>query len=143
MASNISLQTNVLYVITTGFFFFWERGNLFVLFFILKKNPTLWPQLDMQMFDYSFKYNTVSTHLELYTMLISCICIYQICLVHYHKYWVPSEDKTYYLIVIVWETSLLIALVSRVFANGPGNLGFNPRSCHTKDFKNGTWYLLA
>ena len=21
--------------------------------------------------------------------------------------------------------------------------GFNPRSSHTKDFKNGTWYLLA
>ena len=24
-----------------------------------------------------------------------------------------------------------------------GRPGFNPRSCHTKDFKNGTWYLLA
>ena len=26
----------------------------------------------------------------------------------------------------------------RVFANGPGRPGFNPRSSHTKDFKNGT-----
>ena len=24
-----------------------------------------------------------------------------------------------------------------------GRPGFNPRSDHTKDFKNGTWYLLA
>ena len=24
-----------------------------------------------------------------------------------------------------------------------GRPGFNPRLCHTKDFKNGTWYLLA
>ena len=24
-----------------------------------------------------------------------------------------------------------------------GRPEFNPRSCHTKDFKNGTWYLLA
>ena len=24
-----------------------------------------------------------------------------------------------------------------------GRPGFNPRSRHTKDFKNGTWYLLA
>ena len=25
----------------------------------------------------------------------------------------------------------------------PGRPGFNPRSRHAKDFKNGTWYLLA
>ena len=25
----------------------------------------------------------------------------------------------------------------------PGRSGFNPRSSHTKDLKNGTWYLLA
>ena len=31
-----------------------------------------------------------------------------------------------------------IGLVGRVFVNGPGDLEFNPRSCHTKDFKNGT-----
>ena len=37
----------------------------------------------------------------------------------------------------------LIGLVGRVFANGPERPGFNPRSRHTKDFKNGTWYLLA
>ena len=29
----------------------------------------------------------------------------------------------------------IIGLVGRVFAGRPG---FNPRSCHTKDFKNGT-----
>ena len=32
----------------------------------------------------------------------------------------------------------LIGLVGRVFANGPGKPGFNPRSCHTKDTKNDT-----
>ena len=37
----------------------------------------------------------------------------------------------------------LIGLVGRVFANGPGRLGFNPRLSHTKDLKNGTWYHLA
>ena len=37
----------------------------------------------------------------------------------------------------------LISLVGRVFANGPARPGFNPQSCHIKDFKNGTWYLLA
>ena len=38
------------------------------------------------------------------------------------------------------NTSLnrLIGLANRVFANGLGDLGSNPRSCHTKDFKNGT-----
>ena len=34
-------------------------------------------------------------------------------------------------------------VMGRVFANGPEDLSFNPRSRHTKDFKNGTWYLLA
>ena len=28
----------------------------------------------------------------------------------------------------------LIGLVGRVFANGPGDLGSIPGSCHTKDF---------
>ena len=38
----------------------------------------------------------------------------------------------------------LIGLVGRVLANGPEDLGFNPRSSHTKDwYLNGTWYLLA
>ena len=32
----------------------------------------------------------------------------------------------------------LIGLVGRVFAEWSGRPGFNPRSCHTKDFKNGT-----
>ena len=32
----------------------------------------------------------------------------------------------------------LIGLVGRVFANGPGDRGSNPRSRHTKDFKNST-----
>ena len=31
-----------------------------------------------------------------------------------------------------------IGLMVRVFANGPGDLGSNPRSSHTKDSKNGT-----
>ena len=35
----------------------------------------------------------------------------------------------------------LIGQVGRVFVNGPEDLG--PRSRHSKDFKNGTWYLLA
>ena len=37
----------------------------------------------------------------------------------------------------------IIGLMSRVFGNGSGDLGFNPRSRHTKNFKNGTWYLFA
>ena len=36
-----------------------------------------------------------------------------------------------------------IGIMVRVFANGPGDLGSNTRSSHTKDFKNGTWCLLA
>ena len=39
------------------------------------------------------------------------------------------------------ESNQLIGLMGRVFANG--GPGFNPKSCHTKDFKNGTRYLLA
>ena len=31
-----------------------------------------------------------------------------------------------------------LALRGRVFANGLGDLGFNPWSSHTKDLKNGT-----
>ena len=34
-------------------------------------------------------------------------------------------------------------LVSRVFTNGLEDQGSLPGSRHTKDFKNGTWYLLA
>ena len=29
-------------------------------------------------------------------------------------------------------------IYGRVFTNGPGDRGFNPRSSHTKDSKNGT-----
>ena len=36
-----------------------------------------------------------------------------------------------------------IGLAVRVFAKWPGRPGFNPRSSHTKDSKNGTWCLLA
>ena len=36
----------------------------------------------------------------------------------------------------------LIGLVGSV-RQWSGRPGFNPRSRHTKDFKNGTWYLLA
>ena len=32
---------------------------------------------------------------------------------------------------------------ARVFANGPGDEEFNPRWSHSKDLKNGSWYLLA
>ena len=35
-----------------------------------------------------------------------------------------------------------IGLMSRVFANGPGRPGFNPKSSHTKDSKDGTWLRL-
>ena len=61
---------------------------------------------------------------------------------------------------VVIETKRLITLENAVnlrkksirlthWCNGlsvlqwPGRLGFNPRSSHTKDFKNGTWCLLA
>ena len=40
-------------------------------------------------------------------------------------------------ILYVYLLDRLIGLVGRVFTNGPGDLG------HTKDFKNGIWYLLA
>ena len=36
-----------------------------------------------------------------------------------------------------------IGLLSRVFVNSQGNLGFNHKSSHTKDSKNGTWCRLA
>ena len=45
-------------------------------------------------------------------------------------------EKMYISMKCYYE--LVISLVGRVFGNG-----FNPRSSHTKDFKNGTWYLLA
>ena len=32
---------------------------------------------------------------------------------------------------------------NRVFANSPGGQGFNPRSSHIKDSKNGTWFCFA
>ena len=36
-----------------------------------------------------------------------------------------------------------ICIVATVSTNGSGDRGFNPRSSHTKDSKNGTWCLLA
>ena len=41
------------------------------------------------------------------------------------------------------EDTVDYSTVGRVFAYGLGRPGFNPRSYHTKDFKNGTCYLLA
>ena len=38
---------------------------------------------------------------------------------------------------------LLYGLVGRVFTNGLGSQGFNPKLRHTKDFRNDTWYFLA
>ena len=37
----------------------------------------------------------------------------------------------------------LIGLVGRVFAIDLGDLSSIPGRVHNKDFKNGTWYLLA
>ena len=33
---------------------------------------------------------------------------------------------------------MIYNIVGRVFANGPGDWGFDPRLSHTKDSKNGT-----
>ena len=40
--------------------------------------------------------------------------------------------------VNVFRLNWLIGLVDRVFGNGSRKRRFNPRSRHTKDFKNGT-----
>ena len=50
-----------------------------------------------------------------------------------------SQYQTFFRYIIRIE---IIRLVW-VLANGPGKPGFNPRSSHTKDSKNGTWCLLA
>ena len=51
---------------------------------------------------------------------------------------------------LITELKPLVVVVHDIFLtlyNGfrqwPGRLGFNPRSSHTKDSKNGTWCLLA
>ena len=58
------------------------------------------------------------------------------------KYLPLKKTKKVYLFC-KWIYNLLIGLVGRVFANSPGDLDSIPRSCQTKDFKNGTWYFLA
>ena len=41
----------------------------------------------------------------------------------------------------MFDRNLYIGQVGRVFTNGPGDRG--PIISHTKDSKNGTWYLIA
>ena len=51
---------------------------------------------------------------------------------------------------IYFETPLYFKYIAQIksrynelFLLGSGRPGFNPRLSHTKDLKNGTWYLLA
>ena len=53
------------------------------------------------------------THIYIYVCVV-CVCV-RVCKLEYNR------------IINQWS----------------GRPGFNPRSHHTKDFKNGTWYLLA
>ena len=56
-----------------------------------------------------------------------------------------TNDNSSYTIIdwLIQSQTRAIGLMSRVFANSLGDLGFNPRSSHTKDSKNGTWCHLA
>ena len=74
---------------------------------------------------------------------------------HYRVMWPRgySLDSVVTLLcsaITVWDisTSVSYSYASFVCENKgvcqwPGRPGFNPRSSHTKDFKNGTWYHLA
>ena len=57
----------------------------------------------------------------------------------YEKLSQQYKNRIYYIMKKIPKRlfhilELLIGLMGREFAKGP---------CHTKDFKNGTWYLLA
>ena len=58
------------------------------------------------------------TYIYIYTCVYVCVCVY------IYKY-------------------RLIGLVGRVTRQSSERPGFNPRSRHTKDFKNRTWYRLS
>ena len=45
-----------------------------------------------------------------------------------------SSNYSYLIVIIISDIGMMV----RVFANGTGRLGFNPRLSHTKDSKNGT-----
>ena len=60
---------------------------------------------------------SLSLYIYIYIYIYICVCV---CVCVY--YW-------------------LIGLVARVFASWSGRPAFDPRSCNTKDYKNGTWYL--
>ena len=51
-----------------------------------------------------------------------------------------TDELWYNETVHLW---MIIGLVGRVFANGPGDLGSIPDRVIPKTLKNGTWYLLA
>ena len=69
----------------------------------------------------------------LYTELISVILLKN------------CEDlsETYIFEKYSFHLDQLIGLVSKVFANGPGDLSSIPGRVIPKTLKNGTWYLLA
>ena len=69
----------------------------------------------------------------IYLLLNSFIHLNKLCFTNFNFFIV-----NYYLL-----KTQLIGLEGRVFANGLGDQGSNPRLSHTNDFKNGTWYLLA
>ena len=48
-----------------------------------------------------------------------------------------------FLVIILFVLILSALLLPQSVRQWPGRPGFNPRSSHTKDFKNGTWYHLA
>ena len=58
-----------------------------------------------------------------------------------------SDKNTYYItvykqIIIDIKREILTIRSCRVFANGPGDQGFNLKLNHIKDLKNDSWYLL-
>ena len=88
------------------------------------KNLTCYIQRLILLFDYKGVYVITST---LRTILV----IYHISRINLR------------IEVIAYKSVLLtryrlIDQIGTVFANGPGRPGFNLKSCHTKDFKNGT-----
>ena len=56
---------------------------------------------------------------------------------------INNEDQNLEIGVESFEVTFVLTLVHFNARRWSRTLGFNPRSSHTKDFKNGTWYLLA
>ena len=74
-----------------------------------------------------------------------CVCVCNNIFTKGNEFWNKATSiKWLAWSTLIYQMDIFSGLYyDNSYHTHSGRLGFNPRSCHTKDFKNGTWYLFA